>query len=433
MTGRAFYRGKRVLVTGHTGFKGSWLSLWLQGAGADVSGFALAPPTEPSLFDLARVGRDMRSEIGDVRDEGRVARFVAEVGPEIVFHLAAQPLVRESYDRPVETFATNVMGTAHVLEAARRAGTARAVVVVTSDKCYENREWVWGYREDEAMGGHDPYSSSKGCAELVTAAYRRSFFASGPTAVASARAGNVFGGGDWAKDRLVPDAMKAFVEGRPLLLRNPSATRPWQHVLEPLDGYLALAEALYNEGDAFAGGWNFGPREEDARPVREVVESLVARWGDGASWGLEPGSQPHEAHSLRLDCSKARARLGWRPRLDLETGLRWTVDWYRGLAGGADARALTLHDLERFEKLGAPGRDGAAAGPLPAHARTSSYSGVLSKRARAKEHTGLTFRPCACARLAAASTSLPPTPCPRSESSTRVCSMTMSPSARSSE
>jgi CDP-glucose 4,6-dehydratase len=351
-----FWRGRRVLLTGHTGFKGAWLSLWLQRLGAEVTGFALPPPTTPSLFELARVASGMASVTGDVRDLDAVVNVAARVRPEVVIHMAAQALVRESYARPVETYAINVMGTVHVLEAVRLAGSVRAVLVVTSDKCYENREWVWGYREDEPMGGHDPYSSSKGCAELVTAAYRRSFFAPEAhaqhgVAVASARAGNVIGGGDWAADRLVPDAIRAFAAGRKVRLRNPRATRPWQHVLEPLDGYLTLCERLYADGPRFAGGWNFGPRDEDARPVAAVIEALAGHWGRGAGWEPEGEPQPHEAHSLRLDCSRARAALGWRARLELDTALRWVAEWYDAQHRGEDARTLVLRDLARYEAL----------------------------------------------------------------------------------
>jgi CDP-glucose 4,6-dehydratase len=345
---RDFWSGKRVFVTGHTGFKGSWLALWLDALGAEVAGYALEPPTEPALWDqlgLAGV-RDAR---GDVRDLERLASVLVEFRPEIVFHLAAQSLVRVSYADPVGTYATNVLGTVHVLEAARRAGSLRVIVNVTSDKCYENREWERGYREDDAMGGHDPYSSSKGCAELVTAAYRRSYFGpDGGTALASARAGNVIGGGDWARDRLVPDLVRAALEGRRAQIRNPSATRPWQHVLDPLHGYLTLAERLWDEPQ-LAGGWNFGPLQRDAVPVRELADGIVSRWGAGAGWSADPGEHPHEARALALDCAKARAQLGWAPRLPLAAALDWTVEWYRGFAARADLRALSLEQVRRFE------------------------------------------------------------------------------------
>ncbi|MCS6776665.1 MAG: CDP-glucose 4,6-dehydratase [Chloroherpetonaceae bacterium] len=352
-----FWRGRRVLVTGHTGFKGAWLSLWLQRLGAEALGYALDPPTSPSLYDAAGVGHGMASVRGDVRDFALLSQTFRRFRPEVVLHLAAQSLVRVSYEAPLETYAVNVMGTAHVLEAARQTEGVRAVVVVTSDKCYENREWVWGYRENEPMGGNDPYSSSKGCAELVTAAYRRSYFpperyAQHRTGVASARAGNVIGGGDWARDRLIPDIMRAFAVGEPVVIRNPEAIRPWQHVLEPLHGYLTLAEALFHAGAEFAGAWNFGPDDDDACPVRQVVERLAARWGAGAGWQQDAGSHPHEAHYLKLDSSLARARLQWRPRLDLQGALDWVVEWYRGVAQGGSAREITLRQIERFEGLG---------------------------------------------------------------------------------
>ena len=350
--GHDFWRDRRVLVTGHTGFKGAWLALWLDRLGARVTGFALPATTSPNLFTLAALDRRIDSELGDVRDPAAVDAVIARSRAEVVFHLAAQSLVRRSYVDPVGTYATNVMGTAHVLDAARRAPGLRAIVVITSDKCYENREWHWPYREDEAMGGHDPYSSSKGCAELVTAAWRRSFFSSdGARAigVGSARAGNVIGGGDWAEDRLVPDCMRAFASGQPVVLRRPDAVRPWQHVLEPLSGYLALAERLAGDPASFGEAWNFGPAADDTRPVAWVVDRLSEFWGDGARWEPDPGTHPHEAGLLQVDASKARARLGWTPRLSLTEGLRWTVDWYRRFEAGEDAAALTLDQIDRFE------------------------------------------------------------------------------------
>ena len=351
---REFWHDRRVLVTGHTGFKGAWLCLWLGSLGARVSGFSLPPATTPNLFMLADVGRRVDSQFGDVREASSVDAVMAQSRPEVVFHLAAQALVRRSYVDPVGTYATNVMGTAHVLDAARRASGLRAVVVITSDKCYENREWWWPYREDEAMGGHDPYSSSKGCAELVTAAWRRSFFpvdGAAPVGVGSARAGNVIGGGDWADDRLVPDCMRAFAAGEPVVLRHPAAVRPWQHVLEPLAGYLSLAERLANDPRGFGEGWNFGPTADEARPVAWVVDRLSRFWGGEARWQSDPGSHPHEAALLQVDAAKARARLGWTPRLSLEEGLRWTVDWYKRVAAGEDAAALSLDQIGRFERL----------------------------------------------------------------------------------
>jgi CDP-glucose 4,6-dehydratase len=341
-----FWRGRRVFVTGHTGFKGSWLSLWLQDMGAEVAGYALAPATTPALFDVADVAAGMRSIVGDVRDLDRVRASIVDFAPEIVLHMAAQPLVRASYDDPVGTYATNVMGTVNVLEAVRASRGVRAVVSVTTDKCYENREWPWGYRETEAMGGHDPYSSSKGCAELVTAAYRRSFFAGDrATAVASARAGNVIGGGDWAQDRLVPDILRAFEANAAVPVRNPLATRPWQHVLEPLSGYLVLAQALVEQGAGFADGWNFGPRDEDARPVEWIVAHMVEQWGGAARWERDAGYHPHEARFLKLDISKAREGLGWEPRWQLPDVLGRIVRWHRDYQDGGDMRAACLRDV----------------------------------------------------------------------------------------
>jgi CDP-glucose 4,6-dehydratase len=345
-----FWRGKRVLLTGHTGFKGSWLSLWLQSLGAELQGFALAPPSTHNLFTEARVGEGMASTIADVRDLDALASSMAAFRPDIVIHMAAQPLVRLSYAEPVETYATNVMGTVHLLEAVRRTPGVRVVVNVTTDKCYENREWAWGYREDEPMGGHDPYSNSKGCSELVSSAYRRSFFQQGGPALATARAGNVIGGGDWASDRLVPDILRAFERGEPVIIRNPHSTRPWQHVLEPLSGYLTLAQRLWDDGAAFAEGWNLGPRDEDARPVQWIVERLAAQWGDGARWQLDGGVHPHEANFLKLDISKARARLGWQPRWRLDQALEHIVAWHRAWLGREDVRALCLQQIDLYAR-----------------------------------------------------------------------------------
>lgn len=346
-----FWNGKRVLLTGHTGFKGSWLALWLHQLGAQVTGLALAPPSTPNLHDQLGLGGLIDGRIGDIRDAGWVARVVAETQPEVVLHLAAQALVRPSYAEPVATFATNVMGTVHVLEAARQTPSVRAVVVVTSDKCYENREWLWGYREHEAMGGHDPYSASKGCAELVTAAYRRSFFVGG-AAVASARAGNVIGGGDWAADRLVPDIVHGLAAGRRVHIRRPDAVRPWQHVLEPLAGYLRLAELLVRDGAVHAEGWNFGPLPGSEQPVRHIASRLAALWGGGELEFAQVIDGPHEAGLLRLDASKAQAKLGWRAKLDLDTALAWTVAWQRGwLANPDQARTLTEGQIAQYEAL----------------------------------------------------------------------------------
>ena len=344
-----FWKGKKVFLTGHTGFKGSWLSLWLQSMGADLMGYALAPPTTPALFDEARVGDGMQSHIGDIRDLQAITRSMVDYGPDILIHMAAQPLVRLSYKQPVETYATNVMGTVHVLEAARQCPGLRAIVNVTTDKCYENREWEWGYREDEPMGGHDPYSNSKGCMELVTSAYRNSFFGKDqPVALASARAGNVIGGGDWAEDRLIPDILTAFEKQQPVVIRNPQATRPWQHVLEPLSGYLVLAENLWARGQDVAQGWNFGPKDEDARPVDWILDHMVNTWGEGASWALDRNPQPHEARYLKLDVSKARAYLHWSPTWSLETTLAYIVKWHRAWLSGNDVHALCLAEINAY-------------------------------------------------------------------------------------
>lgn len=349
MPDASFWSGKRIFLTGHTGFKGGWLSLWLESLGATVKGFALPPDTQPSLFTVARVSEGVESEFGDVRDAVAVAKSMAGFDPDIVIHMAAQPLVRLSYRDPLGTYATNVMGTAHVLEAARALPRLRALVSVTTDKCYENREWVWGYRENDPMGGRDPYSSSKGCAELVSAAYRDSFFA-GPdaAAVATARAGNVIGGGDWAEDRLIPDILRAFDEGVPVRIRNPLSTRPWQHVLEPLSGYLRLVEALWEDGKGAAEGWNFGPRDEDAKPVGAIVEHMAKLWGEAARWEVDAGTHPHEARYLKLDISKARARLGWEPRWSLQEALERIVAWHKAWRDGGDVRAHSLRDIAEY-------------------------------------------------------------------------------------
>jgi CDP-glucose 4,6-dehydratase len=346
----AFWAGRRVLLTGHSGFKGAWLALWLQSLGAHVTGFSSGLPTHPSLHDLARLGEGMEAIDGDVCDPEAVAGAVASSKPEVVVHMAAQALVRRAFEQPRETYATNVMGTVNLLDGVRRArGDVRAVVIVTTDKCYENREWEWGYREDEPMGGHDPYASSKGCAELVTSAYRNSFFSdpAGPQ-VASARAGNVIGGGDWGADRLVPDIMRAALAGEPVRVRNPNSIRPWQHVLNPLSGYLVLAQALC-ESPEHATGWNFGPADEDARPVGWIVERMAELWPEELRSTLDEGPHPHEARYLKLDSSRARGRLGWRPLLDLDAGLDATVSWYWQLREGADMRAATLGQIESFQ------------------------------------------------------------------------------------
>ncbi len=347
-----FWGGKRVLLTGHTGFKGSWLSLWLQSLGADLQGLALEPPTSPSLFIEANVGKGMSSEIGDIRDYRVVLNLVKNFKPEIVIHMAAQPLVRYSYKNPIETYATNVMGTVHVLEAIRQVGATKVVVNVTTDKCYENKEWVWGYREDEPMGGYDPYSSSKGCSELVTAAYRQSYFEESGVALASARAGNVIGGGDWAEDRLVPDILRSFEKKQSVIIRNPHSTRPWQHVLEPLSGYLTLAEKLWVDPSKYVGGWNFGPEDEDAKPVSWIVESLCDSWGQGAAWILDGANHPHEAGYLKLDISKARQELNWGPRWNLREALTNIVEWHQSYLINRDARIKCLTQIKNFMESG---------------------------------------------------------------------------------
>jgi CDP-glucose 4,6-dehydratase len=348
----AYWRGRRVFVTGHTGFKGAWLVLWLHALGARVTGYALPPPTQPSLFEQAGVGDLIESIEGDIRDGAKLTTAMSAADPQVVFHLAAQALVRRSYDDPVETYATNVMGTVHVLEALRACAHARAVVVVTSDKCYENRDLERGYHEDDALGGHDPYSSSKACAEIVTAAYRRSFFGRG-AALATARAGNVIGGGDWARDRLVPDMIRAFAGGTPVRIRNPGATRPWQHVLDPLAGYLRLAERLDAQGARHACAWNFGPGVDGSVAVRDVVDEGAKQWGGGACWQADVGDHPHEARVLALDAGLARRELAWTPRLGFAQGIAWTMRWYREVhvSGAARARALTLSQIHDYGGL----------------------------------------------------------------------------------
>ncbi len=351
-----FWRGTRIFLTGHTGFKGGWLSLWLSSLGAKVTGYSLEPITQPSFYHALNVGNIVeKSVIGDIRHLDQLRAEMSAAQPEVVIHMAAQPLVRQSYKSPVETYATNVMGTVHVLDSIRNIPSVRSAVVVTTDKCYENKEWVWGYRENEPLGGHDPYSNSKGCAELITAAYRQSYFSDSAhsahrPALASARAGNVIGGGDWSEDRLIPDAIKAFGAKKPLMIRNPLAIRPWQHVLEPLFGYLVLAQGLCREGAKFASAWNFGPRDEDARSVKEVVNLLIERLPSGGIWEQDRNEQPHEAHALKLDCSKADKLLGWRPRWSLETALQNTVDWQKAFLDKQDMKKISLEQINAYQE-----------------------------------------------------------------------------------
>ena len=347
-----FWQGKRVLLTGHTGFKGSWLALWLRSWGAQVTGFALAPNTDPCLFDLARVGEGVDSRLGDLRDLSALQALMAEVRPEIVLHLAAQPLVREGYRDPVGTYGSNLMGTLHLLEAIRQVGGVRACVLVTTDKVYANQEWLWPYRESEPLGGHDPYSSSKACCELLAQSYGASYFpaathAEHGLALATARAGNVLGGGDFAADRLIPDVLAAWSRGEPVTLRYPQAVRPWQHALEPLAGYLQLAQGLYQQGPALGGPWNFGPAEADMCSVGAVVERLAARWPAAPGLRIEP-SELHEAGLLRLDSSRARQLLGWQPRWSLDECLARTLDWHLAWRRGEDMGAFTLAQLADY-------------------------------------------------------------------------------------
>ena len=344
-----FWQGKKVFLTGHTGFKGGWLSLWLQSLGAQVYGYALKPPTTPNLFTVANVSKSLvESTIADIRDASSLEKAMLSAQPDIVLHLAAQPLVRHSYADPVETYATNVMGTVNLFEAVRKTASVRAVVNVTTDKCYENRESLRPYTEDEAMGGYDPYSSSKGCSELITAAYRRSFLAEAGVAVASARAGNVIGGGDWAEDRLIPDFLRAIDKKQTLIVRSPNAIRPWQHVLEPLSGYLLLAENLFTHGKQYAEAWNFGSSDEDAQTVAWIVDKLTTTVPD-ANWQTDKQSQPHEATYLKLDSSKARTQLGWQPRWNLETALEKIMSWHQDWHNNGDMHQFSLAQIAEYQ------------------------------------------------------------------------------------
>jgi CDP-glucose 4,6-dehydratase len=346
-----FWCGKNVFLTGHTGFKGGWLCLWLASMGANVTGYALPPKTTPNIFDVLDINNLItKSYFSDIRNLDVLKNAMKVANPDVIIHMAAQPLVRYSYINPVETYETNVMGTVHLLEAARSINTVKATIVVTTDKCYENRDWAWGYRETDPLGGYDPYSNSKGCAELVVSAYRQSFFqiSGSSNNLATVRAGNVIGGGDWSEDRLIPDAIKSFDLGQVLKLRNPLATRPWQHVLEPLSGYLTLTQALFNEGIAFASAWNFGPRDEDNRSVENVIDLLISQWDSKASWEIEASAQPHEANLLKLDCSKAYSELGWNPRWNIEIAVQKIIEWHKAWRLSKDMRELSLAQIKQY-------------------------------------------------------------------------------------
>lgn len=355
MTEKAFWQGKKVFITGHTGFKGAWLSLWLYSLGARVMGYALTPPTKPSLFDLCKMDGFIDSQIADVRDGELLRKTMLDVSPDIVIHMAAQPIVRESYNNPAETYEINVMGTVNVLEAVRHCNNVKVVVNVTTDKCYENREWFWGYRENEPLGGYDPYSNSKACSELVTSSYRNSFFnqkdfATHGVAIASARAGNVIGGGDWATDRLIPDCIRAILKGERIIIRNPQAIRPWQHVLEPLSGYLVLAQKMYEEGPVYSEGWNFGPNIDDAKPVEWIAKKVCDVWGNNASYVIDEGKHPHEAGYLVLDCSKAKAKLGWHPRWNLEMAIEKIMEWTRAYKESKNLADVCLSQIKEYSE-----------------------------------------------------------------------------------
>ena len=353
MIDKYFWRGKKVFITGHTGFKGSWLCLWLYLLKADITGFALKPPTNPNLFGLCKIDKLTTSITSDVRDYKSLAKAIKAVRPDIIIHMAAQSLVRESYKNPVDTYSINVMGTVNLFEAVRNTDGVKAVINVTTDKCYENREWFWGYRENEPMGGYDPYSNSKACSELITSAYRNSFFNpknynSHGVGIASVRSGNVIGGGDWSADRLMPDCVRALLDKKRIVLRNPNAVRPWQHVLEPLSGYLLLAQKLYNNGPKYSEGWNFGPDEGDAKPVEWIVKKICEKWGQNASYKIDKGEHPHEAHYLKLDCSKAKEKLGWYPRWNLEKAIDSVIEWTQAYQENKDVIKACLKQIEEY-------------------------------------------------------------------------------------
>jgi CDP-glucose 4,6-dehydratase len=343
-----FWKDKKVFITGHTGFKGSWMTLLLTYMGANVSGYSLKPYSDPNLFEEAGVAVDIKNIFADIRDENALRNAIFEHKPEIIIHMAAQPLVRRSYKDPIETFSTNVIGTANLLEAARHSNNTRVVINVTTDKCYENKEWLWAYREDEPMGGYDPYSSSKACSELITKAYRKSFYKESKIALASARAGNVIGGGDWSDDRLIPDILSAFQDNRPVIIRNPESIRPWQHVLEPIHGYLLLAEKMYDDDSSYSEAWNFGPNEDDSKSVEWVIEEMVSKWGSGASWINDTNKNPHEANFLKLDISKAKIGLKWQPKWSLNQALDHIVSWHKGWINDISARELCIKQIENF-------------------------------------------------------------------------------------
>lgn len=352
---RSFWQGKRVFITGHTGFKGSWLSLWLQSLDCTLKGYSLKPETEPSLYELASIEEDMESEFGDIRDIKTLSNSINNFNPQIIIHLAAQPLVRKSYQNPIETFETNVMGTVNVLEASRNCKSLKTILVITTDKCYDNKEWDWAYRENEPMGGYDPYSSSKGCAELIVSSYRRSYFNDLNISIATARAGNVIGGGDWSTDRLIPDILKAFEKSEKVTIRNPKAIRPWQHVLECLSGYLILCEYLYKYGSEYAEAWNFGPNDTECVSVEHIVQKLSQYWGEEAQWEIDSSKQPHEAKYLKLDCSKAKNKLNWAPKWNLDETLESIVDWHKVYLNSDNIKIHTLKTINRYNLNGHEG------------------------------------------------------------------------------